>query len=55
MISRVFSGAIEGVDGLLVEVEVDISKGLPAFSMVGLPEIAVRESKDRVKAAIKNN
>ena len=44
-----------GIDGLLVEVEVDIAYGLPAFSTVGLPEGAVRESKDRVKAAIKNS
>jgi magnesium chelatase family protein len=42
------------VDGLPVEVEVDISYGLPAFSTVGLPEGAVRESRERVKAAIKN-
>jgi magnesium chelatase family protein len=55
MISKVFSGAVEGVDGLIVDVEVDIAKGLPAFSIVGLPEAAVRESKDRVKAAIQNN
>ncbi len=55
MISKVLSGAVEGVEGLIVEVEVDIAKGLPAFSMVGLPEVAVRESKDRVKAAIKNS
>ncbi len=44
-----------GIDGYLVEVEVDISPGLPAFSTVGLPEGAVKESKERVKAAIKNS
>jgi len=44
-----------GVDAYLVEVELDISAGLPAFATVGLPEGAVRESKDRVKAAIKNS
>lgn len=49
------SGAVIGVDGLLIEVEVDIARGLPTFSTVGLPEGAVRESKDRVKAAIKNS
>jgi len=54
MLARIFSGAVIGVNGLLVEVEVDIAFGLPAFSTVGLPEGAVRESKDRVKAAIKN-
>ncbi|OGQ96023.1 MAG: ATP-dependent protease [Deltaproteobacteria bacterium RIFOXYD12_FULL_57_12] len=55
MLAKVLSGAVTGVDGLLVEVEVDIAHGLPAFSTVGLPEGAVRESKDRVKAAIKNS
>ena len=44
-----------GIDANLVEVEVDISKGLPSFFTVGLPEGAVRESKDRVKSAIKNS
>ena len=46
---------MEGVNGLLVEVEVDIASGLPAFATVGLPEASVRESKDRVKSAIKNS
>lgn len=44
-----------GIDAYIVEVEVDISQGLPSFATVGLPEGAVRESKDRVKAAIKNS
>lgn len=43
-----------GIDGWLIQVEVDVSRGLPVFSTVGLPDGAVRESKDRVKAAIKN-
>jgi len=55
MLSKIISGAVIGVDGLLIEVEVDIALGLPTFSTVGLPEGAVRESKDRVKAAIKNS
>ncbi|WP_028579064.1 YifB family Mg chelatase-like AAA ATPase [Desulfogranum japonicum] len=54
MLAKVLSGAVIGVDGLMVEVEVDLAKGLPAFSTVGLAEGAVREAKDRVKAAIKN-
>ena len=54
MLSQVISATLEGVSGLIVEVEVDISPGLPSFATVGLPEGAVRESKDRVKAAIKN-
>ncbi|MFC1523292.1 YifB family Mg chelatase-like AAA ATPase [Thermodesulfobacteriota bacterium] len=55
MLAKIISGALFGVDGLPVEVEVDIAFGLPTFSTVGLAEGAVRESKDRVKAAIKNS
>ena len=55
MLARVKSGALLGVDAYLVEVEVDLAPGLPAFTTVGLPEIAVKESKDRVRAALKNS
>ena len=55
MLAKVFSSAVIGIDAYIVEVEVDIAQGLPAFSTVGLPEGAVRESKERVKAAIKNS
>jgi magnesium chelatase family protein len=55
MLAKVLSSAVIGIDAYLVEVEVDISQGLPAFATVGLPEGAVRESKERVKAAIKNS
>lgn len=44
-----------GIDAYIIEVEVDISQGLPAYTTVGLPEISVRESKERVKAAISNS
>jgi magnesium chelatase family protein len=54
MLSKTFSSAIHGIDAYLLEVEVDISPGLPYFSTVGLPDGAVKESKDRVKSAIKN-
>ena len=54
MLARVFSGALLGIEGLKIEVQVDLSGGLPRFDTVGLPEGAVRESKDRVKAALKN-
>ena len=54
MISRVHSGALSGIDGYLVEVEVNLSAGLPAMAIVGLPDAAVKESGDRVTAAIKN-
>ena len=55
MLAKVISSAVIGVNGLLIEVETDIAFGLPTFMTVGLPEGAVRESKDRVKAAIKNS
>ncbi|MCG6551445.1 MAG: YifB family Mg chelatase-like AAA ATPase [Candidatus Magnetominusculus sp. LBB02] len=55
MLSKVLSAAIAGVNAHLVDVEVDIaSKGLPHFSIVGLPDTTVKESKDRVRAALKN-
>ena len=54
MLAKVSSGAILGIDGYKVDVEVDISQGLPAFDIVGLPDSAVKESKDRVRTAIKN-
>ena len=55
MLSKVLSSAVIGIDAYLVEVEVDISQGLPSFTTVGLPETAVKESKERVKAAINNS
>ena len=54
MLGQVISGALLGIDGLKVEVQVNISGGLPRFDTVGLPDGAVRESKDRVKAALTN-
>ena len=54
MLSRVLSCATYGIDGYLVDVEVDLSGGIPGFTTVGLPDNAVKESKDRVYAAIKN-
>ncbi len=55
MLAIVHSGTLQGVDGLSVEVEVDLALGLPVFNTVGLPDSSVRESRDRVKAAIKNS
>ncbi|MBI5356468.1 YifB family Mg chelatase-like AAA ATPase [Candidatus Collierbacteria bacterium] len=56
MLARVFSGANVGLDSLVVEVEVDVSEhGLPHFDIVGLPSQAVKESKQRVWAALKNS
>ena len=54
MLARVFSCAVIGLDGVIVEVEVDTSQGLPGMDIVGLPDAAVQESKQRVMAAIKN-
>lgn len=54
MLSRVLSGATYGVNAYLVEVETHIEKQIPSFSIVGLPDNAVRESRERVTAAIKN-
>lgn len=55
MLAKVLSSAIVGVDAHIIEVEVDISPGLPAFTTVGLPEASVKESKERVKSAINNS
>lgn len=55
MLSRITSAAVHGIDAYLINVEVDIASGLPTFSTVGLPDAAVRESKDRVVAAIRNS
>lgn len=54
MFAKVFSGSVIGLDGALVEVETDILSGLPAFNIVGLPDKAVEESKERVRSALKN-
>lgn len=55
MLAKAISNAVLGIDGYLVEVEVDLAKGLPAFNIVGLPDVAVREAKERVRSAIKNS
>jgi magnesium chelatase family protein len=55
MLAKVHSSAVLGIEGVPVTVEVDIANGLPTFTTVGLPDGSVRESKDRVRAAIKNS
>jgi magnesium chelatase family protein len=55
VLAKVFSCAVVGLDGVLVEVEVDVGQGLPGTVVVGLPDAAVRESQDRVRAAIRNS
>ena len=55
MLTKVNTCAVIGMDGAIVQVEVDISPGLPAFTIVGLPDAAVQESRERVRAAIRNS
>ena len=55
MLAKVFSSAVSGIEAYIVDVEVDLSQGLPSFSIVGLPDVAVKESRERVKAAIENS
>src|SRR3954453_17557808 len=55
MLARLRTAAIYGVDACAVQVEVDVSFGMPMFTMVGLPDASVRESRDRVRSAIRNS
>ncbi|MCR4663477.1 MAG: YifB family Mg chelatase-like AAA ATPase [Endomicrobiaceae bacterium] len=55
MISFLYSASVQGIDACLIDVEIDISSGLPVFSIVGLPDTSVKESRDRVVSAIKNS
>ena len=55
MLAKVTICAVVGLDGAIVEVEVDISRGLPSLTIVGLPDAAVQESRERVRAAIRNS
>ena len=55
MLAKVRTCAVVGLEGYIVEVEVDISPGLPAFTIVGLPDTAVQEARERVRAAIRNS
>lgn len=54
MLATTQSCAVVGLDGYIVQVEVDISPGLPAFNIVGLPDTAVQEARERVRAAVRN-
>ena len=55
MLSIVKSMSLQGLEGFLVDVQVDVSAGMPNFEVVGLPDATVREAKERVKTAIKNS
>ena len=54
MLITILSGVVYGVQSRLIQVEVDVSQGLPCFQIVGLPGSEVREAKERVKVALKN-
>ena len=54
MVSKIYSMGLYGMEAFPVEVEADLSQGLPAFELVGLPDAAVKESRDRVRSALKN-
>lgn len=53
-LGRAFSVAVRGLDGEIVEIEADITSGLPGVHLVGLPDAALQESRDRVRAAVTN-
>ena len=55
MITKINSCAFLGIDGVIIETEVDVSKGSPSFEIVGLPDAAIKESKERVRSALKNS
>ena len=55
MIAKIICYALNGLDGIPVEVETDVNKGVPSYEMVGLPDTAVKESKERVRSALKNS
>ena len=54
-LAKVLSCAVIGLDGELIDVEVDIAQGMPAFAIVGLPDAAVQEAKERVRSAVRNS
>ncbi|ORJ93535.1 hypothetical protein A6F55_23485 [Prescottella equi] len=54
-LGRAHSVAVTGVDGQIVEIEADIGRGLPGVHLVGLPDTALQESRDRVRAAVTNS
>ena len=55
MLAKVLSFGLQGLEGYPVLVEADVYNGLPAYELVGLPDTAVKESKERVRSAIKNS
>lgn len=54
MVAKIITGGLRGIEGLRVLCECDLSNGLPAFEIVGLPDASVKEARDRVRSAVKN-
>ena len=55
MAVKIISATHRGLDGVLINVEVDITRGIPSFNIVGLPDTSIKESKERVRLAIVNS
>ncbi|MBR5796927.1 MAG: ATP-dependent protease, partial [Phascolarctobacterium sp.] len=55
MFANVYGETTRGIEGVKINVEVDVSNGLPAFDIVGLPTMSVREARERVKSALRNS
>ena len=55
MFAKTYGATTIGIDGRIIDVEVDVSPGLPGFELVGLPDTSVKESKERVRTAIRNS
>lgn len=55
LLSRTYAGAVLGIDAYLVTIEADVASGLPAFYLVGLPQGAVKEARERVVSAMQNS
>ena len=55
MLTKIFSASVEGINARLITIEIDISIGLLQWHIVGLPDLAVKESKERIIAAIRNS
>ncbi|MBQ2975339.1 MAG: ATP-dependent protease, partial [Phascolarctobacterium sp.] len=55
MFANVYGETTYGIDGVKINVEVDVANGLPAFDIVGLPTMSVREARERVKSALRNS
>ncbi len=55
MLSKVKSFALDGINGYPVDIEIDINLGVPSYETVGLPDTAIKESRERIRSAIKNS